>query len=130
MLMSEKKFATAINCMDGRTQLPVIEYIKNKYKVDYVDAITEPGPDGILASNKDHATVESIKRRVSISAGKHGSKLIAVVGHHDCAGNPVDKDTHLTHILNAMKTVKSWGFNAGIIGLWVDENWKVNEIKP
>lgn len=128
--MSEKRFATAINCMDGRTQLPVMEYMKKKFKVDYVDAITEPGPNGILASNKDNVTVESIKRRVGISTGKHGSKNIAIVGHHDCAGNPVDKDTHIMHIRNAMKTVKSWGFNAEIIGLWVDENWKVNEVKP
>ncbi|OGN99613.1 MAG: hypothetical protein A2Y59_05785 [Chloroflexi bacterium RBG_13_52_14] len=127
--MSEKKFATAINCMDGRTQLPVMEYMKKKYKVDYVDTITEPGPNGILASNKDHATVESIKRRVVISTGKHGSKYIAVVGHHDCAGNPVDKNTHLMHIRNAIKTVKSWGFNTEVIGLWVDENWKVNEVQ-
>jgi hypothetical protein len=126
--MSEKKFATAINCMDGRTQLPVIEYLKKRYKADYVDTITEPGPNGILASNKDHATVESIKRRVAISTGKHGSKHIAVVGHHDCAGNPVDKDTHIMHIRNAMKTVKSWGFNAEIIGLWVDENWEISEV--
>lgn len=34
------KFATAINCMDGRVQIPVIEYIKSKYEVDYVDMIT------------------------------------------------------------------------------------------
>ena len=127
--MSEKKFATAINCMDGRTQLPVNEYMKKKYKADYVDTITEPGPNGILASNKDHATVESIKRRVGISTGKHGSKYIAVVGHHDCAGKPVDKKTHVMHIRNAIKTVKSWGFNTEIVGLWVDENWKVNEVQ-
>lgn len=38
------KFAAAINCMDGRTQVPVIEFLKNKYGVDYVDMITEPDP--------------------------------------------------------------------------------------
>lgn len=128
--MRQWRFATAINCMDGRVQLPVIGYIKKKYGVDYVDMITEPGPNGVLASNKDHVTVESIKRRVGISTGRHGSKYIAVAGHHDCAGNPVDKDTHLTHVRNAIKTVKSWGFNAEIIGLWVDENWQVNEVRP
>ena len=31
------KFTTAINCMDGRVQLALLEYIKNKYKVDYLD---------------------------------------------------------------------------------------------
>jgi len=37
-----KTFATAINCMDGRAQLPVIEWIKEKQPVGFVDMITEP----------------------------------------------------------------------------------------
>ena len=127
--MSEKEFATAINCMDGRVQHPVAEFLKKKYGVDYADMITEPGPDGILAANKDKAAIESIQRRVAISTGKHGSKHIAIVGHHDCAGNPVDKETHLAHIRSAIKTVKSWGVKAEVIGLWVDDKWKVSEVK-
>jgi len=127
--MSGKGFATAINCMDGRVQLPVTEFLKNKYGVDYVDMITEPGPNGILAVNRDKAAIDSIKRRVDISTGKHGSKHIAIVGHHDCAGNPVDKATHRAHIRSAIKTVKSWGVKAEVIGLWVDDKWKVREVK-
>ena len=127
--MSEKGFATAINCMDGRVQHPVAEFLKKKYGVDYADMITEPGPDGILAANKDKAAIESIQRRVAISTGKHGSKHIAIVGHHDCAGNPADKETHLAHIRSAIKTVKSWGVKAEVIGLWVDDKWKVSEVK-
>jgi len=46
------KFATAINCMDGRCQLPVIEWMKKRYGVEYVDMITEPGPDGVLAEGR------------------------------------------------------------------------------
>ena len=127
--MAEGAFATAINCMDGRVQHPVAEFLKKKYKVDYVDTITEPGPDGILAANQDKAAIESIKRRVGISTGRHGSKHIAIVGHHDCAGNPVDKETHLAHIRSAIKTVKSWGVKEEVIGLWVDDKWKVSEVK-
>jgi hypothetical protein len=115
--------------MDGRSQVPVTEFLKKKYGVDYVDMITEPGPDGILAANQDKATIESIKKRVGISTGKHGSKHIAIAGHDDCAGNPVNEDTHLAHIRSAVKTVKSWGVKAEVIGLWVDDKWKVNEIK-
>ena len=51
--MINKKFATAITCMDGRIQIPVIEYIKSNYGVDYVDVITEPGPNKILSDNTD-----------------------------------------------------------------------------
>jgi len=121
-------FATAINCMDGRVQLPVIEYMKNRYGVDYVDMVTEPGPNKILAENGDKTTIESIKRRAKISVERHNSKQIAIVGHHDCAGNPTHKETQIKHILSAIKTVKSWGFDVQITGLWVDENWRVCEV--
>jgi hypothetical protein len=95
MVSGNAGFATAINCMDGRTQVPVIEWMKKRYGVDYVDMITEPGVDAILSENKDMQTIERIKKRLSISIEKHHSKFIAVVGHHDCAGNPVDMQTHL-----------------------------------
>jgi hypothetical protein len=47
------KFVMAINCMDGRTQLPIIEWLKKEYGATYVDMITEPGPNKIPAENKD-----------------------------------------------------------------------------
>ncbi len=126
--MSNMKFATAINCMDGRVQIPVIEWLKKEYGVSYIDMITEPGPNKILAENKDSAVIESIKRRVEISVNKHASKLIAIVGHYDCAGNPVEKNTQLKQILSAIKTVKLWNFEAQVIGLWVDHNWEVHKV--
>lgn len=126
--MTNPKFATAINCMDGRTQIPVIDWIKERYPVDYIDTITEPGPNKILAEAKDDHTIESLKKRVEISVHKHGSNLIVIVGHHDCAGNPVDKETQLKETLTAIETVDSWGLEVEIVGLWVDENWNVNEI--
>jgi len=126
--MSEGKFATAINCMDGRVQIPVTEFLKKKYGVDYVDMITEPGPNGILAANRDQPIIDSIKRRVEISTARHGSKHIAIAGHHDCAGNPTGEKTQLMHIRSAIKTVKSWGVKAEVIGLWVNDKWKVSEV--
>jgi len=120
------KFATAINCMDGRVQIPVIEHIKNNYGVVYVDMITAPGVNKLLAEC-EHIAIEAIKKCVEISVNVHGSKLIAIVGHYGCAGNPTDKETQLKHILAAIKMVGSWGFNVKIIGLWVNENWRVCE---
>jgi len=89
--VSKMKFATAINCTDGRTQLPVIAYLKEKCKVDYVDMVTEAGPVRILVDSADRALVDSIKHRVEISVEKHYSRYIAVAGHFDCAGNPVSE---------------------------------------
>jgi carbonic anhydrase len=128
-MSSHGKFATAINCMDGRVQIPANEWIRKRFNVDYVDTITEPGPNKILAENKNSMAIDSIKQRVAISVNKHGSKYIAVLGHHDCAGNPVDKDFQLVHIKSAVKAVNSWGFPVEAIGLWVDENWQVSEVK-
>ena len=129
MTINYTKFATAINCMDGRVQMPVIEWLKKNYEADYVDMITEPGPNKILAENKDNSTIESIKRRIGISVNKHASKLIAITGHYDCAGNPVEKDTQLKQILLAIKTIELWNYGIQVIGLWIDENWEVCDVR-
>ena len=121
-------FATAINCMDGRTQIPVINWMKKAFNVDYVDSITEPGPIRILAENKDIYALESIKKRVAVSVNKHGSKHIAIVGHYDCAGNPVDKEIQLGQIAAAIKTVKSWDYADTFVGLWVDDTWAAEKV--
>jgi carbonic anhydrase len=126
MAPREAGFATAINCMDGRTQNPVIEWMRKHYGVSYVDMITEPGVDAILAENRDIRTIESIKRKVGISIEKHGSKFIVVVGHYDCAGDPVDMNTHLAQIRSAIETVASWGFRAQVFGVWIGDHWNVD----
>ena len=124
----EGVFVTAINCMDGRTQIPVIEWLKEKYSAEFVDMITEPGPIKILSENKDKALINSIKKRVEISVRKHNSKLVAIVGHYDCAGNPVDKNIQIEQIVKSTEIVKSWKFDVQIIGLWVNEKWEVCKI--
>lgn len=126
--MTGKKFITVINCIDGRVQLPVIEWARRKHRTDYVDMITEPGPNKILAENKDIFLVDSIKRRVEISVKKHGSRLIVIAGHYDCAGNPEGKETQFKQLISAIKTVESWGFKTAIAGLWINERWEVFEI--
>lgn len=126
--MASGTFATAINCMDGRTQLPVMEFIKSKYGVDYVDTITEPGPIKILSSNDDDFTLESIKKRIEISVYKHGSKVIALVGHHDCAGNPVDRKVQEDQLKQSVETIKAWNFDVDVICVYVNDNWTVEEI--
>ena len=127
--MAEGTFGTVINCMDGRTQLPVNTYMKETYGVDYVDTITEAGPDGILAKG-DHLECESMRERVRISVDKHGSKVVAIVGHDDCAGNPVTKDEHLADLDSAVTRVVDWGFSVKVVALWVrGDDWSVEKVK-
>ena len=122
------RFCTAINCMDGRVQLPVIDYLKERFNVDYVDVVSEPGPNGILAMQSKPNLVESIFERVNISIRNHGSVGIAIVGHHDCAGNPAGKEEQFAHIRDAIRFVHTKFDQIEIIGLWVDENWEVTEV--
>lgn len=126
--MHDKKFVTSINCMDGRIQIPVIQWMKQKYNADYVDIITEPGPNKILSEQRVEYNAQSIRKRVEISIKAHGSKIIAISGHHDCAGNPTDKETQLKQIKDAVEVIKSWDFNVEVIGLWIDERWIVHKI--
>jgi hypothetical protein len=114
--------------MDGRVQSPVSEWLRQEFGVDYVDAITEPGPNGILAAGTDRAAIESIRRRLGISVDRHGSRVVAIAGHHDCAGNPVDRETQAGQTRRAMELVRSWSMGVGVVGLWVDEHWRVHRL--
>jgi len=126
--MAHGRFGTAINCMDGRVQFPVTNWMKEQFHLDYVDMITEPGPDKVLTLGNGQI-VESIKTRAQISANAHSSKIVVIVGHDDCAGNPVSKEQHLLHIKTAMQNVRSWGLPfTQIIGIWVNKDWNVEVI--
>ena len=113
-------FCTSIHCMDGRIQEPVIKYLKENYSITYVDTITEPGPCKILAENNNKILIKSIIERVEISIHKHKSKLIAISGHHDCAGNPCNKETQEDQIKKSIKYCKNIYPDIEIIGLWID----------
>ena len=121
-------FCTAINCMDGRTQLPVNDFLRNKFSVDYVDTITEAGPVRILAEEQDSFLTESILKRNDISIHKHKSIAIAIVAHYDCTGNPVDKDRQLIQLESATRFIKEKYPEIEILGLWINSDWKTEQI--
>lgn len=114
--------------MDGRVQDVVKNYIQQNYGVDFVDMITEPGPNKILANPElAEGLVKNIKKRVEISVHHHGSKVVAIVGHFGCAGNPAEKEVQIEHLKKAKETVESFGFPVEIILLWVNGDWKTVE---
>ena len=121
-------FGTVINCMDGRTQLPALEYLKRHLEVDYIDSVTEPGPVRILAEEPESVLTKSILNRVRISTDKHGSRCVAIVAHYDCAGNPAPKDTQLNQLDLAVRFIAAQCPGIRILGLWIDENWSVTQI--
>ena len=118
-MVSQKSFATSLSCMDGRVQLPMINLIKEKYCVDYVDTITAPGIDKVIFDGN----IESIKKSVIISVSNHKSSHIVISGHFGCAGNPVSEEEHFTHIKKSVEIVNSWNLDADVVGVWIDENF-------
>jgi len=128
-MTSKDTFACAINCMDGRVQDAVKDYLKKTYSVDWVDQITEPGPNKILCECQDcdKSVIEDIKKRVDISVNHHGSKVIAIVGHFGCAGNPAEKAEQIEQLKKCKEKVEAFGFSAEVILLWVDGDWTTVE---
>ena len=121
--MADGVFGTSISCMDGRIQIPLSNWIKKNYSVDYVDTITEPGVDKKIAAGLD---LESIKTKVDISVNAHKSKLIVVSGHYDCAANPVSDEEHIALVKKGVEALSSWNLDVKLVGVWVDKDWNVH----
>jgi hypothetical protein len=101
--------------------------LKEKFNVDYVDLITEPGMDKVLSQGQ-WGEIERLREKVIISITAHDSDIVAVVGHYDCAANPVGDCKHFRDIVASTYTVKSWGLPVVVVGLWVDEFWRVHVV--
>lgn len=110
--------------MDGRAQDPVTTWMRRELQVDYVDMVTEPGADTAVAMGTP-SQIDSIRKRVTISVEAHHSRTVAVIGHHDCAGNPVSKETHRDQIRDAVRIVESWRLPVRVLGLWLNDRWAV-----
>ena len=63
-----------------------------------------------------------------ISIKKHGSKLITISGHHDCAGKPCDEEIQKQQIIKSIKDLKNIYSELKIIGLWIDKEWKMKDV--
>lgn len=125
--MEGKKFATAINCIDGRVQYPVLKWLIEENTIDYVDMITEPGPDKALIEGSPEL-INGIQSKINISLENHHSNLIVVVGHYDCAANCVCKEEHYTQIKKCAEIIRSWYSSTPVIGLYVNDHWQVEQV--
>ena len=120
--MSEKR-AVCLNCIDGRIQLPVIEWIKDNYGMDYVDMVTEPGIDGLLSDEAN--SIDGINRKIGISIEKNDASIIFIAAHHDCRGNPVSEAEHKEQVLLSRDRLKKVFLGVEVEGLWVNSEWNV-----
>ena len=121
---------TVINCIDGRVQYPVMDFLKNNYNMRFFDAATEAGPLKILTERTDKCRLFSLKEQISTSLEVNGSRFIAVVGHHDCNGNPQERSVQEKQLDDALEyLMKAYGDEIVYVGLYVNEKWEVEEYK-
>ncbi len=118
--MPAHKFATAITCIDGRVQQPVADWMKLHMNCEYVDLVTEPGPDKVISEGTTYV-VDEIVRKAKFSVEHHASPVVAICGHHDCAANKADKEEHIEQILESVRVLLSYHFDVRVIGLWLNE---------
>lgn len=126
--MNPPKFVTVINCMDGRVQAPVWKWMRQFGAAEYVDLITEPGADLVLSEGPAEK-IQALREKALLSVRVHSSKVIAVVGHYNCAANPSPKAQHLRQIRQSVEVVSAWGTEARILGLWVNRKWEVELVQ-
>jgi hypothetical protein len=123
------KFGTVINCIDGRVQLPVMEYLKNNFEPEYFDTANEAGPLKILTERTDKCRLFSLKEQITTSVEVRKGEILALVGHHDCIGNPVDRKRQEEQMHEALDYLKNaYGDEILYVGLYVNEKWEVEEI--
>jgi hypothetical protein len=125
--MAHLRFGTAIACIDGRIQEPVRLWLKDHYHLDAVDMVTEPGVDKVFTFGPQEI-VEQIKAKALISLSTHGSSIVALVSHAECANNLVSEDTHREYVRTGMQAICNWSLPLEVIGLWVNDKWEVEEI--
>ena len=122
--MATGTFATALGCIDGRASIPTMLYLKQLLGVDYVDYISEAGPDKIYVQSTP-AQIADIQRKLAVSLNAHHSHTIAIAAHHDCAGNPVSRDEHLAAVRACAEVLAHWQPEVRVLGLWVNDQWQI-----
>ena len=122
------QFSCVINCMDGRVQSAVINYIVNKYGTPYVDVVTAAGPAKILAEHKKHRVIRNVKFRTSVSVTSHEAKHLLIAGHFDCALIDTSDEKQKEYILKAVEYVKRWHLDVEVHGIFVHDDLTIEEL--
>lgn len=135
MAQIEETFCTSVGCMDGRSECAVAKWGREKFGVQYIDAITEAGTVGLLIGENVDQLLESVQKKVLISIEKHRSKGIIVSGHQECAGNSVPDNVQKDEVRKVVSMFQDlFNFSLPILGVFVKRSekdpsqWVVEEV--
>jgi len=120
---------TIVNCMDGKVQLPAIDFSKHIWKVSWVDVVTEAVPEKILSEAKDQDTISRICQNIEASLCGQQTKRLAIVAHSGCDINRVSDDKKKEMLRRAVGYLKNRYTDADVIGIWVDGKIKASKIE-
>ena len=93
----------------------------------HLDTITTAGLVKHVA--EDTRQTATLLENVELSMKAHGSSKIAVVAHHDCAGNPASDRVQKQQVATAVSRLTEAYPNAEVIGIWLNEQWIVERIR-
>lgn len=125
--MAQGTFATLFGCLDGRATPPAVAFLRDFLHVDFVDVVTEPGPDRVLlVATPDQR--RAIMEKLLVSVNAHHSCTIVIAAHHECAGNPVSREDHLVTVRQCAQLIESWRLDVRVIGLWINDAWQAEVI--
>ena len=114
----------------GRGPPPLTEWVRDRFGVDHVDLLTQPGPDPALCCGDD-AAVAHLRDHLGVSTRAHRPGALVVAGHADCAANPVSEAEHRRHLHLALARARAWvPEGLPVVGVWVDHDGRVAEIDP
>jgi carbonic anhydrase len=113
--------------MDGRPLRKVADYLSTSFSVRHLDTITTAGTVRHLAEDTPQA--ETLLANLDISVESHGSRHVAVVAHHDCAGNPVSDNVQKRQVSTAVSRIRGRHPDVDVVGLWLNEHWIVERIR-
>ena len=66
---------------------------------------------------------------IDISVKKHGSRHIFVVGHDDCAGNPLKRSEQEQQLRIVVSRIHGVYQNCQVTALYVDDQWQCTEVE-
>jgi|HubBroStandDraft_3_1064219.scaffolds.fasta_scaffold83225_2 hypothetical protein len=130
-----KKLAIAITCADWRLHQHRVDLnrrLARSLKVDGVDLLAVPGPDGLLRPERN-GEWQALVAQASLLIGAHSPETVAVVAHQRCAGHPVSDHDHDTDVAAAAKALKqATGFAGPVVAMVAvynsDTSWDLKTV--
>ena len=131
-----KKIAVAVVCADWRLHHTKSEFnrqIARALRVDGVDFIAVPGPDGLLLPERGGEWQVALSQ-AKLLIGAHAPTALAVVAHQRCAGHPVSDEAHIGDVAGTAEALKKETGFAGPVAAMVAEyrsnlSWNVRVVR-